>query len=57
VKLKGVQDHQLEIFAKLEKDDKRYPAVSSDSDYPFWLTDNQVQQFMINPEEMIKTSE
>ena len=57
VRLKGVQDHQLEIFAKLEKDDKRYPAVSSDSDYPFWVTDNQVQQFMINPEEMIKTSE
>jgi hypothetical protein len=57
VKLKGVQDHQLEIFAKLENDDKRYPAVSSDSDYPFWVTDNQVQQFMINPEEMIKTSE
>jgi hypothetical protein len=57
VKLKGVQDHQLEIFAKLEKDDKRYPAVSSDSDYPFWVTDNQVQQMMINPEEIIKKSE
>ena len=57
VKLKGIQDYQLEIFAKLQKDDKKYPAVSSDSDYPFWVTDNQVQQIMINPEEMIKKSE
>ena len=57
VKLKGIEDHQLEIFAKLEKDDKRYPGVSSDSDYPFWVTDNQVQQFMLDPDELIKTSE
>ncbi|MGD8739290.1 MAG: DUF4340 domain-containing protein [Desulfobacterales bacterium] len=54
VKLKGIKDYQLEIFAKLQKDDKKYPAVSSDSDYPFWVTDNQAQQIMINPEEMIK---
>jgi hypothetical protein len=57
VKLNGVQDHQLEIFAKLQTDDKKYPAVSSDSDYPFWLSENKVQQIMINPEEMIKTPE
>jgi hypothetical protein len=57
VKLKGLQDYQLEIFAKLQKDDKKYPAVSSDSDYPFWVTDNQVQQIMINPEEMIRKPE
>jgi hypothetical protein len=56
VKLKGIQDYQLEIFAKFQKDDKKYPAVSSDSDYPFWVTDNQAQQIMINPEEMIKKS-
>ncbi|MDH4009750.1 MAG: hypothetical protein OEU55_03485, partial [Desulfobacterales bacterium] len=56
VKLKGIQDYQLEIFAKLQKDDKKYPAVSSDSDYPFWVTDNQVQQIMINPAEIIKKS-
>jgi hypothetical protein len=56
-KLKGIQDHQLEIFAKLKEEDKRYPAVSSDSDYPFWLSETKVKQIMINPEEMIKTSE
>jgi hypothetical protein len=56
-KLKGIQDRQLEIFAKLKKDDKKYPAVSSDSDYPFWLSENKVQQIMINPADMIKTVE
>jgi len=56
VKLKGIQDHQLEIFSKLQTDDKKYPAVSSDSDYPFWLSENKAQQIMISPEEMIKTS-
>ena len=57
VKLKGVQDYQLDIFGKLQTDDKKYPVISSDSDYPFWLTENKVQQIMINPAEMIKTSE
>jgi hypothetical protein len=55
--LKGIQDHQLEIFAKLQKDDKKYPAISSDSDYPFLLSETKVQQIMINPGEMIKASE
>ena len=57
VKLKGMQDYQLEIFAKLQTEDKKHPAISSDSDYPFWLTENKVQQIMIDPEEMIKTPE
>ena len=57
VKLKGMQDYQLEIFTRLQTDDKKYPAISSESDYPFWLSENKVQQIMINPAEMIKTSE
>jgi hypothetical protein len=54
VKLKGTQDYQLDIFAKIQKDDENYPAVSSASDYPFFLSDSKVQQIMINPEEMLK---
>ena len=57
VKLKGNQDYQLDIFAKLQKDDQNYPAVSSASDYPFFLSDSQVQQIMINPAEMLKKPE
>jgi hypothetical protein len=56
VKLKGIQEHRLEIFAKLQTDDKKYPAVSSDSEYPFWLSENKIQQIMKDPEELIKTS-
>jgi hypothetical protein len=57
VKLKGIKDYKLEIFAKLKKDDKKYPALSSESDYSFWLSENQAQQIMINPEEIIKKLE
>jgi hypothetical protein len=57
VTLKGSQDYQLDVFAKLQKDDENYPAVSSASDYPFFLSDSQVQQIMINPEEMLTKPE
>jgi hypothetical protein len=57
VKLKGIQDYQLDIFAKLQTDDKNYPAVSSANDYPFFLSDSKVQQFMKDPEEMLKKPE
>ena len=57
VKLNGIQEHQLEIFARLEKDAEHYPAVSSGSDYPFLLSDKQVQQIMKDPSEMLLKSE
>jgi hypothetical protein len=57
VKLKGTQDYRLDIFAKLKQDDKNQPAVSSDNDYPFFLSGSQVQRIMINSEEMLKKPE
>ena len=57
VKLKGIQDYKLDIFAKLQADDKNYPAVSSANDYPFFLSDSKVQKITINPEEMLKKPE
>jgi len=57
VKLTDARDHRLDIFARLQKDDKNYPAVSSDSDYPFFLTDSQVQQIMKDPEALFKNPE
>ena len=57
VKLKGIQDYQLDIFTKLQTEDKNYPAVSSANDYPFFLSESKVQQIMINPEEMLKKPE
>ncbi|MDX1707204.1 MAG: DUF4340 domain-containing protein [Desulfobacterales bacterium] len=55
VKLKGAQEHQLDIFAKLENDPEHHPAVSSGSDYPFLLSDSQIKQIMKDPAEMLKT--
>ena len=57
VTLKGIQEHLLEIFDKLEKDAEHYPAASSGSDYPFLLSDNQAQQIMQDPAEMLSKSE
>ena len=57
VKLKGIQDYQLDIFAKLQTEDKNYPAVSSANDYPFFLSDSKVQQIMKDPEDMLKKPE
>jgi hypothetical protein len=57
VKLKGIQDYQLDIFAKLKTEDKNHPAVSSANDYPFFLSDSKVQQIMKAPEEMLKKPE
>lgn len=57
MKLKGGQEYQLNIFAKLEKDAEHYPAVSSGSDYPFLLSDNQAQQIMKAPSEMLAKPE
>ena len=56
LRLKGGRDYRLDIFAKLQTEDKNYPAISSDSDHPFLLSDSQVQQIMIKPEEMIINS-
>ena len=57
VTLKGAQDYRLEIFARLQEDHKNYPAISSASDYPFFLTESQAQQIMITPAEMLKKPE
>lgn len=53
VKLTGGQNYQLSIFGKLQKDDENYPAMSSASDDPFFLSDSLAKQIMKNPEEML----
>jgi len=42
VTLKGATDYSLSIFAQKNKDEKTYPAVSSGNDYPFLLSDTQI---------------
>ena len=57
IKLKGLQDYRLDIFAKLKPEDKSHPAVSSANADAFFLSDNQAGQIMIPPAEMLKKPE
>ncbi|NQU14283.1 MAG: DUF4340 domain-containing protein [Desulfobacteraceae bacterium] len=54
VRLKGLQEYTLSIFAKKNKDAKSYPAVSSQNDDPFELADYQANKIMIAPDEMLE---
>ena len=42
VTLKGEKEYSLSVFLKTEKDSKNNPAISSENDYPFLLSDPQV---------------
>ena len=52
--LKGTKEYKLSIFAKPDKTDKNYPAISSENRYPFILSDSQVKSIMEDPDEMLK---
>lgn len=55
--LRGAQAYTLSLFAKTEKDAKNYPAISSQSDFPFLLTDGQAKDIMKDPDEMLEKLE
>jgi hypothetical protein len=49
VKLKGAREFILSLFEKPTEDAKEYPAISSESDYPFLLSDYQANRIMKGP--------
>ncbi|MDZ7859467.1 MAG: DUF4340 domain-containing protein [Candidatus Krumholzibacteriota bacterium] len=51
ITVNGNETHTLSIFKK--RDDGKYPAISSGSDYPFLLTEWKAKQIMKEPEEFI----
>ncbi len=57
VTLKGIKEYTLSMFAKTDKDAKNHPAISSENDYPFLLSDPQVDNIKTIIEEMLKTQE
>jgi hypothetical protein len=57
VKLRGADEYTLSIFTKTNKEAKDYPAVSSQSDFPFLLSDGQAEGIMRNPAEMLEKPE
>ena len=56
LRLTGLEEYALSIFAKMEKDAQSYPALSSGSDFPFLLSAKQAQSIMKDPEDIIKKS-
>ena len=53
VRLSGVQEYNLSIFDRLDKDAKTYPAISSVNDYPFLLQEQQANDIMKDPEGLL----
>ena len=55
--LKGTKQYTLSIYSKREKDAKEYPAVSSESDYPFLLPQWRVDNIMKDQDDIMKEPE
>jgi len=54
VKVKGMEEHSLSLFAKSEKDKNDHPAISSQNDSPFLLPDHQAKQIMLPLDQLAK---
>ncbi len=55
--LKGAKDYSLKIFEKQEKDGGKYPAVSSESEYPFLLSTYNAEDLMKKKDDFLKKEE
>ena len=53
IRLKGAEEYSISIFAKTGKDTKNYPAISSQNNYPFLLSDSQVDNIKTIMDEML----
>jgi hypothetical protein len=63
LKLKGAKDYMITVYPKVEKEkpeDKespgadKYPVISSESPYPFYLTSWKAEQLMKKPDELME---
>jgi hypothetical protein len=59
IRLKGADEYSISIFAKTDtdKDAKNHPAISSENDYPFLLSDSQVDNVKTIIEEMLAAND
>jgi hypothetical protein len=55
--LKGEKDFSLSIFAKKDKKDDNYAAVSSENNYPFYLSASQVDGIQSKVDDLLKIKE
>jgi len=54
VALKGDKEYSLSVFAKKDKDAKTYPAISSENDYPFLLSESQLESIKSKIEDIME---
>ena len=57
LKLKGTQEYILSIFEAMDKEAKSYPAISSQSGFPFLVSDRETEKVMFDPDAMMKKPE
>ncbi|MBN1847517.1 MAG: DUF4340 domain-containing protein [Deltaproteobacteria bacterium] len=53
IRLTGIKDYSLSIFAKTESEANNYPAVSSENDYPFFLPEWRVKDIQKKADELM----
>lgn len=56
IRLTGDREYSLKIFPKLKEDDDRYPAVSSENNYPFLLPEWKAEDVMPETTELFQNS-
>ena len=54
IQLVGIKRYRLDVFDKSNKEDKTRPAISSENNFPFLLTDPQANRIVIPLEEILK---
>ena len=52
--LKGDKEYWLSVFDKKDNDTKTYPAISSENDYPFMLSESQVESIKSKIEDIME---
>jgi len=57
VTLKGNKDYTVSIFKKEDKEDGKYPAISSGNQYPFMLSTYTAERIMKKQEELTESEE
>ena len=54
ITLKSTEEYTLSIFARKDEGAKSYPAISSQSDFPFLVSERQAGKIMEEPDELLE---
>jgi hypothetical protein len=57
LQLKGTQEYNLAVFAKAGDEDTEYPAISSENNYAFLLSDSLVEDILEEASQILKEPE